>query len=406
MLMMASGQINARHVEYLIDAGLDVNAVPAGGSSPLYEAAHNGYDSVVSVLAEKGGDVYFRPGNSGWTPLMTAVAQNHLSTVSTLIKAGADINAKDQSGYTPLLIAAFYHSAAMARNLCDNGADIDAQESGGWTALHYAAYNRDEDMAAILLLHKTSVDITDKKGHPALWYTQKKRNTKIVVMLKNPDPAFIVSVVPGAAAAANAADGGRMDETSMENVRSAMPLQACYSNIVFHRFEVPEQLKKDSLEAAIRCEQSSIEYLKNKNVYKNIMEKADSPYEKNTVLVDGFVDDIYYAGTVRRFFLGQVAGTPFMKVRVKLTDAESNTVIREKVISTATNAWLASATKGTSDVYLPIDMVAYYRQLPLFDHTPRTAVRLMAGKGTAFRRAPIPTKLFRGGGRPDVHVGH
>lgn len=219
--------------------------------------------------------------------------------------------------------------------------------------LHYASSNQDEDIVAILLMHQASVDIADKKGHRARWYAQKERNAKIVSMLKNPDPTFVAAFVPDAVPTSDAVDDGRMDDASIESVRSAKPLETSYSSIVFHRFDIPEQLKKDYLEAAFRCEQSAIEYLKKKNVYKIVAEKAVPPYGNNTVLVDEFVEDIYYAGTGRRIMFGSLAGMPFMEVRVKLMDAESKTVICEKIISTNTNAWFAGVTGGTSDRYLP-----------------------------------------------------
>ena len=183
---------------------------------------------------------------------------------------------------------------------------------------------------------------------------QKSKNSKIIAMLKNPDPAFIATIVPKSSAAFNAVDAERIEEATIERVRSAKPLKRCYNNIVFNRFEVPDRLREDYSDAAVRCEQSAIDRLKHMNVYKKVAQGTAPPYAAKTVLVDGFVEEIHYASAGSRIIFGPLAGRPFMNVRIKLTDAESRAVIHEKVIATTTNVWFASATGGTSDAYLPV----------------------------------------------------
>jgi hypothetical protein len=51
--------------------------------------------------------------------------------------------------------------------------------------------------------------------------------------------------------------------------------------------------------------------------------KLGPPFGKNTVLVDGFAQDIYYAGTDRQIMSGSLAGRPWIEVRIKMADAES-----------------------------------------------------------------------------------
>ena len=352
-LKTAVWQNNAKLAEILIDAGIDINVEQNEETSPLYEAAANGCISAVSLLIRKGAKVDFINSYNGWTPLMIALSTNHFAIVSKLIKAGADVNSKDRNGYTPLLYAAYSNWAPMVKILCENGADVNAQESAGFTPLHFATIYQFDDIAAILLMHHASVDIADKKGHRALWYAEKNEDAKIISMLKNPDPAFLAAFVPDTTSAGDDLDGVRMDNATLESVRSAKPLGTSYDNIVFHPFKVPDKLKKDYLDAAIRCEQTAMAHLKRKSVYGNITKKADPPYGNDTVLVDGFIEDIYYAGKGRRILFGPLAGMPFMNVRIRLTDAESETVIHEKVISTNANVWFAGATGGTSDKYLP-----------------------------------------------------
>lgn len=64
-----------------------------------------------------------------------------------LIKAGADVNAKDNSGNTALRIVAQNHKKDIVELLINAGADVNTRTSDGKTALMIAAEengNRDK----------------------------------------------------------------------------------------------------------------------------------------------------------------------------------------------------------------------------------------------------------------------
>ena len=59
--------------------------------------------------------------------------------VSALVKAGANVNARDSKGMTPLMHAAEgVNSAEAAETLLKSGADPDAKDNDGRTALQIA----------------------------------------------------------------------------------------------------------------------------------------------------------------------------------------------------------------------------------------------------------------------------
>lgn len=109
---------------------------------PLHRAAGDGLVSEVNALIRAGANVNAR-NKFGGTPLHSAVLNGHLPVVEILIRAGANINAPRDDGATPLhMAAAEPNNSTMIAVLLRNGANVNMQASGEkWTPLHAAAYN-------------------------------------------------------------------------------------------------------------------------------------------------------------------------------------------------------------------------------------------------------------------------
>ncbi len=71
----------------------------------LLEAAENGDLELAKSLLKDGADINAKDG-SGWTPIMRAIAANHDKMVELLIEKGADVNATS-FGWTPMTLAEF-----------------------------------------------------------------------------------------------------------------------------------------------------------------------------------------------------------------------------------------------------------------------------------------------------------
>ena len=70
-----------------------------------------------------------------------------------LVKAGADINARDNRGTTPLMKAAATGNLEAAQALVDAGADVNAMNSDGKTAITLAAEKMPNPVIQYLIAH-------------------------------------------------------------------------------------------------------------------------------------------------------------------------------------------------------------------------------------------------------------
>jgi ankyrin repeat protein len=115
---------------------------------------------------------------------LKAVNEGDRELVVSFIKAGIDINAKEDDGRTALLIAAENGDAGMAALIADNGADMNACDIDGYTALMYAAYKGNLELADFLLQHGADVQAKDKDGWTALRIALLQGKTDVAELLK------------------------------------------------------------------------------------------------------------------------------------------------------------------------------------------------------------------------------
>ena len=84
------------------------NGLRVDGRTPLHFAAVFGQAEVVIALIKAGADINAKD-KYGETPLHYSAEQDDIKTALVLIKEGADINTKDKNGNTPLQIAIDEH---------------------------------------------------------------------------------------------------------------------------------------------------------------------------------------------------------------------------------------------------------------------------------------------------------
>lgn len=129
------------------------------------------FAAVLVVLVVAVGGVAAGQSPDGTTPLHWAVHNNDVEGVDKLIKAGANVNAKNESGATPMSIAAGAGNTAILEKLLKAGADANSPHADGQTALMVIARGTNVKAARLLLDHGANVNTAEqqKKQTALMW---------------------------------------------------------------------------------------------------------------------------------------------------------------------------------------------------------------------------------------------
>jgi ankyrin repeat protein len=170
-------------MQSLLAAGAECDARNADGATALMLAAHAGRLDLVRVLIDAGADVN-ATDERGWGPLMKAVYnpdrdRGFAEVVEALIHAGAGIETPITYGIRPLMLAAGYGETAVVESLLKAGADVLARNDGGLTALMMVKEKFYVDV--INLLHEAERDAGVGEGSCS---TKNAPGSQVVTFLK------------------------------------------------------------------------------------------------------------------------------------------------------------------------------------------------------------------------------
>ncbi len=117
--------------------------------------------------------------------LIEAVAQNDLTTVRELVKAGTNINAQDARGRTPLLAAVEGHYLESAKMLLDAGADVNLQDDKMDSPLLLAGAEGTVDIMKLILQAKPNFSLYNRFGGTSLVPAAERGHVEMVKLLVN-----------------------------------------------------------------------------------------------------------------------------------------------------------------------------------------------------------------------------
>ena len=130
----------------------------------LLDAISRGENLTAKRLIKRGAPLNFRDKKDDWTPLIYAIYYDNNDVAEYLIKAGANVNCKDNLNRTPLMVCAMNGDLTTLQLLIEYDADLNATDNAGRTALTYATiyseYHAAEYLAQIGYIPK------DKPGNP------------------------------------------------------------------------------------------------------------------------------------------------------------------------------------------------------------------------------------------------
>lgn len=180
-LLAAANSGPVRPLQFLIQAGANVNAVQQGGYYRRITALHfacRDYGSkegpsIGDLLISAGADIEARThGNSdqvhdGDTTLHVASRNEALQMTSLLLSKGADVNAINTSSETPLSLAVGHDDEEMVRALLAGGAEItvihlELAVSQGSSSIVEVLLEGGADLEAWKKLHPSAPSIQDE----------------------------------------------------------------------------------------------------------------------------------------------------------------------------------------------------------------------------------------------------
>lgn len=116
------------------------------------------------VSTKKGRELMDAPERGEWggCPIHSAAAGGHLTTVSVLLSAGADPNAKTERELTALHYAASKGFPDIARKLIEAGADVNSKDTLGNAPSHRAASQGRVAVLKVLFEGQSAAKIDEK----------------------------------------------------------------------------------------------------------------------------------------------------------------------------------------------------------------------------------------------------
>lgn len=131
-------------VGILIDGSSDYEGSQLADNclTALLNACHHGHELVVKLLLEKRTNVDHKDSVTGWTPLMFAALNGHISVVQALCEYGADTNATNILHQTALEIAAIKQRMAVEAYL-ERKTTTRPQISGEYVLMNLMSYSFD-----------------------------------------------------------------------------------------------------------------------------------------------------------------------------------------------------------------------------------------------------------------------
>jgi ankyrin repeat protein len=174
---------DAARVRTLLAAGTDCSQRNGDGATALMLAAHAGRLDLVKTLIDAGADVN-AADERGWGALMKAAYNADLDrgfaeVAQVLIDAGANVEAPIVYGVRPLMLAAGYGETAVVETLLRAGADVLARNEGGLTALMMVKEKHYVDV--INLLHEAEREAGVGEGSCT---TKNAPGSNVVTFLK------------------------------------------------------------------------------------------------------------------------------------------------------------------------------------------------------------------------------
>jgi ankyrin repeat protein len=150
--------------------------------SRLADAAEKSDRTTIRTLLKQHADVN-APQADGMTALHWAAYRDDVESARLLVEARANVKATNRYGVTPLSLACQNGSGPMVELLLNRGADPNTALRGGETALMTAARTGKPGPVEALLKRGAEVNAKERRGQTALMWAAVDGHTEVVELL-------------------------------------------------------------------------------------------------------------------------------------------------------------------------------------------------------------------------------
>ncbi len=194
-LVKAAFEDDLRAVEQLVTRqNVNVRDKPSGLTA-LECAVRSGNREMVQALLRAGADVNARD-ESKQTVLMQLGEEATSEILWDLINAGAKLNLKNEDGNTALMALAMVNNSCVLSTLLQAGARVDEKNNDGETALILAASNGLIKNVRALIAAGADVNARDKENRTALSHAKEYDHARVVKLLPSYGAVELAEVEP------------------------------------------------------------------------------------------------------------------------------------------------------------------------------------------------------------------
>lgn len=182
--------------------GANLNHYNKNNENALNIACENGYSEIVRMLIDKNADLNNRgennldfyidnnyhyddiPNQERYTPLMSAILNNHNDIIEMLINAGADLDAiNEYNDDTAIFLAIDSKNLPCILHLLKHNVNVNIHNSSMKTPLIYAFEHKFYDAVEAIINAGADLDMYDRIGYTIFIHAIEENNESIIRLL-------------------------------------------------------------------------------------------------------------------------------------------------------------------------------------------------------------------------------